>query len=228
MQSPLSLISTSISIEGNIGSGKSSILSQVMSGETEWLRQSEITPIHEPVNNWSSYRDSAGASILEKFYSDMPRYAFPFQMLAYFTRYGIYRSAEGRMLLTERSLDTDRHIFAQMQADIGNIDEISFQIYKSWFHFHARGIEVAGRIYMRTPPELCYERIHQRARKGEEGISMELLRGYHEYHERWLMGGREEVPLLVLDGREPLESHIPAIKEFVNTIANGRHEGASG
>ena len=209
----------SISIEGNIGSGKSSLLAHIIEQEGMFLEEHGVTPIYEPVNNWSTYRDMHGTTILEHFYSDMPRYAFPFQMLAYFTRYSIYREARGNLLLTERSLDTDRHIFAQMQADIGNIDDICMQIYRTWFDHHAKDIRVSGHIYMRTLPELCYERINKRARKGEEAISMELLEGYHRYHERWLMDGVKE-PVLVLDGSLPLASHLPKIREFLNAFSS--------
>jgi deoxyadenosine/deoxycytidine kinase len=207
----------SISIEGNIGSGKSSLLAHIIDNESGFLTEHSINPIYEPVNNWSTYRDAEGTTILEHFYRDMPRYAFPFQMLAYFTRYEIYMKARGNLLLTERSLDTDRYIFAQMQADIGNIDDICMQIYRTWFDFHAKDVKVAGRIYVRTMPQLCYERIAHRARKGEEGIRMELLEGYHRYHESWLMSGAGE-PVLVLDGSLPLQSHIPDIKRFIKEL----------
>ena len=42
----------SISIEGNIGSGKSSLLAQIIKDDSAFLTEHQITPIYEPVNNW--------------------------------------------------------------------------------------------------------------------------------------------------------------------------------
>ena len=38
-----------------------------------------------------------------------------------------------KYIITERCLDTDKHIFCQMLYDDGFINEIEFQIYNNWY-----------------------------------------------------------------------------------------------
>ena len=49
--------------------------------------------IEEPVNVWNEIKDSNNITLLEKFYGNQEKYAFPFQMLAYITRLSLVKSA---------------------------------------------------------------------------------------------------------------------------------------
>lgn len=53
-------------------------------------------------------------------------------------------------------------------------------------------------IYLKCSPELCLERIRQRGRKGEEGISLDYLRKVHERHQEWLHG-INTIPIITID-----------------------------
>ena len=53
-----------VSIEGNIGSGKSTLMNQLRGGRAEWIF------IEEPVSLWSSLRNEDGNSLLQLFYKD--------------------------------------------------------------------------------------------------------------------------------------------------------------
>ena len=69
-----------ISIEGNIGSGKSTMV--------EYLKQnlqndSTICFLQEPVDIWNTIIDKNGVNIIENYYNDQKKYAFQFQMMAY-------------------------------------------------------------------------------------------------------------------------------------------------
>ena len=73
--------------------------------------------------------DLSGVTILEKYYQDQEKYAFPFQMMAYITRLSLIRTApEECIIFTERCVFTDREIFAKMLYDSGKIDHISYSI----------------------------------------------------------------------------------------------------
>ena len=75
-----------ISIEGNIGSGKSTFLSYLKSNNTKFVF------VKEPVDEWESVRDTeSGKSIIEKFYEDQEKYSFSFQMMAFISRLKILR-----------------------------------------------------------------------------------------------------------------------------------------
>jgi deoxyadenosine/deoxycytidine kinase len=187
------------SIEGNIGSGKSTLI--------EYLKKtvSDIIYLPEPVNVWNEIKDKN-------------KYSFPFQMMAYISRLSLIKNTiksapDNCVILTERSIYTDREIFAKMLYDCGILDEICYSIYLKWFDEFSC-INVDGIIYVKTTPEICLERINLRNRKGEESIPLEYLQECHNYHESWINKEKEKV--LFIDGiPEQSEDLVLKVKEFI-------------
>ena len=68
-----------ISIEGNIGSGKSTLVDYLKSLNSYIF-------VDEPVNEWLAIKDKDGSNALECFYNNQKENAFCFQILAYITR----------------------------------------------------------------------------------------------------------------------------------------------
>lgn len=191
-----------ISIEGNIGSGKSTLI--------KMLKNLKLNLIFlpEPVDEWNKIVDSNGTNILEKYYSNQKRYAFSFQMMAYITRLKQLldcNASENSVIITERCLYTDREIFAKMLYDSGMIEDIEYSIYLRWFDYFIKNIEINHFIYLRNDPEVCLQRIHIRDRKGET-IPIEYLINCHKYHENWL-NNKENI--LILDGNENYSDKLP-------------------
>ena len=75
------------SIDGNIGSGKSTIVRQL---KILLEHDQNIIFLEEPVNEWSEIKSNDGTTILEKFYTNQDKYAFSFQMMAYISRLAPY------------------------------------------------------------------------------------------------------------------------------------------
>ena len=180
------------SIEGNIGSGKSTLLAELKKAHPE------IVYLPEPVDEWNSFKDSAGVTILEKYYEDQHRWAFTFQMMAFITRAKQLRDMpKGVIVIMERSVFTDREIFAKMLHDSGKIHDIEYSVYLKWFDELVGDLKIDGVVYVRTSPEVCEERIEKRDRAGESKISFEYLIECDMYHENWL---RNHPSKLVLNG----------------------------
>ena len=153
-----------------------------------------------------------GKNILEKFYEDRKTYAFPFQMMAFYTRMKAMQDLpRDRTIIMERSVETDKCVFAQMMIDDGSIDPICARIYNEWFSDLTKHIDKSSilNVYIRTPPEVCFQRVNRRARSGEEGITLEYLQRCHDLHDNWLMGNA-----YVIDGTLPTS----AIMEKVNRL----------
>lgn len=179
------------SIEGNIGSGKSSLLAKLKESSPELIF------LQEPVDEWNTIKDADGTTILEKYYQDQGRWAFAFQMMAFITRVRQFKAApKNVVVITERSVFTDREIFAKMLHDSGKISNIEYTIYLKWFDDLVGDLTIDGVIYVNTTPEVCEQRIQKRARPGET-ISFDYLEQCDIYHERWL---REHPNKLVLNG----------------------------
>jgi deoxyadenosine/deoxycytidine kinase len=182
-----------ISIEGNIGSGKSTLLKNLKEfynpeNQAKNCTNLSICFLDEPVELWNTIKDSNGITILEKYYDNIEKYAFAFQMMAYISRLSIFRNALKRnydVIITERSIYTDFHVFAQMLYDDKKIEEIEFIIYKNWFNEFIGELPDINYIYIKTDPEIAYQRVLKRSRQGET-IPLEYLKKCHMYHETWL------------------------------------------
>ncbi len=195
-----------ISIEGNIGAGKSTLISQISGEDSTFIENShlnkykfephEIICMQEPVGVWESVKDPAtGESILQLFYKDPSKYAFAFQVMAYTSRLETFRrvvdeNPKCKLILCERSLEADCNIFAKMMRDDGMIDEVSYQVYKTLYDATASDFALDGVYYLDVAPEVCLERIAKRAREGESGITLEYLSKCDKYHREWLQLGQ--------------------------------------
>ena len=150
------------SIEGNIGSGKSTLLKECKKHMTslclgEYANEYEIIFLQEPVDSWMNIKDNDGETILSKFYNDKEKYAFSFQMMAYISRLDllkkIHKQNKNCIILSERSVHTDKYVFAKMLYDDGIMEEINYQIYNNWFDSFIDEIDMKGVIYLDVDPE---------------------------------------------------------------------------
>ena len=122
-----------LSLDGNIGAGKSTLLAQI---------RAEIPEIHvvdEPVGQWTALQDANGKNLLELFYEDKKRWAYTFQNCAILTRLQNIQEAVNhvntttsgpQVILTERSVLTDKYVFAQMLLDTGFLDTMEWELYR--------------------------------------------------------------------------------------------------
>jgi deoxyadenosine/deoxycytidine kinase len=210
-----------LSLDGNIGAGKSTLLAQI---------RAEIPEIHvvdEPVGQWTALQDANGKNLLELFYEDKKRWAYTFQNCAILTRLQNIQEAVSRVnattsgpqiILTERSVLTDKYVFAQMLRDTGFLDPMEWELYNRWFTLFHTQHPVTGIIYLSTSSTTSKERIHIRNRQGEERISLEYLDALDAQHKQWVEN--TELPVLTLS-TEPGSSqqeNIQQIREFMNKL----------
>ena len=177
-----------VSIEGNIGAGKTTIIEQMQ----KQMESDKIIFLREPVDLWESIKDPAdGESILVKFYKDPVKYAFSFQVMAYATRLSmikdiIQKNPQCDMIICERSLDADKNIFAKMLHEDGVINNVEFQIYNKFYKEYSENYKLSKIIYIDADPEVCAKRIHTRNRTGESGIELDYLQKCQRFHTKWL------------------------------------------
>jgi len=208
-----------ISVDGNIGAGKSTILDMI----SNCFPREKIITLLEPVELWETIKDTESVNILQNFYRDQTKYAFVFQMCAYISRLSelkkCIRENPGKIILMERSVLTDRHIFAKMLFDDNKINDIEYQVYLKWFDEFLQEIPDIYNVYLQTTPDVCLERVHKRNREGEGGMSLEYLTKCHTYHENWMKSTSDNV--LVLNGNERNNTvHLPEINAFLQQISS--------
>jgi len=172
-----------ISIDGNIGSGKSTLMGKL---KTYFSNDTNVVFLKEPVDEWETIKDENGITILEKFYENPSKYGFSFQIMAYISRLNImkkeFKKNPHAIFISERSLFTDKLVFAKMLFDSGNIELVNYKIYLQWFDTFAEDFPVSKVIYVNTEPEICHQRIEKRSRTGESNIPLEYLQNCHKYH----------------------------------------------
>ena len=119
-------------------------------------------------------------------------------MMAYISRLALLRNIvrenPDAIIITERSVFTDRQVFAKMLYDEGKIEEVDYQIYLKWFDEFIEEIPITGLIYVTTTPEKSKERVDLRARAGES-IPLSYLQRCHNYHETWIKNIKKQVCL---------------------------------
>ena len=181
-----------ISIEGNIGSGKSTFVSYLQK------TMKNVVFLQEPVDEWDTIRDKDNETILSKFYGDQMKYSFAFQMMAYISRLALLKKTVEQnpdaVIITERCLNTDREVFARMLFDKGHMEEVEYQIYIRWFYTFQSEFPITHYVYLKTDPKTAYERVLKRNRPGEK-IEDYYLARCHMYHENWLQKAESVVTI---------------------------------
>jgi deoxyadenosine/deoxycytidine kinase len=210
-----------ISLDGNIGAGKSTLLTEIRKSIPE------LYVVDEPVGQWTALKNETGKNLLELFYEDKRRWAYTFQNCAILTRLKNIKDAvehldkntDGpQIILTERSVLTDKYVFAQMLRDSGDIDPLEWELYDSWFNIFSTQHKVNGIVYLSTSSTTSKERIHIRNRQGEDRIQLDYLDALDRQHKEWIE--TTDIPVLTLS-TEPgvsLENNLQQIREFIQHL----------
>ena len=223
---------TFVSIEGNIGSGKSTLLANL---REHFKYNDNVIFLKEPVDEWAKIKDKNGVTILEKFYTDQDKYSFSFQMMAYVSRIKVLRDTlrdkkqdpnkkenkTNNYIITERSLYTDKMVFAKMLFDNGKIEDVNYQIYLNWFDTFSGEFPVHKVIYVKASPGKCYERIMKRSREGEENIPLEYLTACSLYHDNMLDKSASNCVCneqLILDGNIDIYENKTQVDNWIQEI----------
>jgi deoxynucleoside kinase len=208
-----------VSIDGNIGSGKSTLVEHL---RERYEGHPKICFLQEPVEMWNTITSKDGETILSMYYGNQKKYAFAFQMMAYISRLVLLREALKKdydFIVTERSVFTDKNVFAKMLYDDEKIEEVEYAIYNKWFDEFLADMPTAAIIYVHTDPAVAEERVVKRSREGE-AIPLAYLERCHHYHEAWLNYDNvdDTTAMLVLDANTDIVDHPEKIKEWMDEI----------
>lgn len=198
-----------ISIEGNIGSGKSTLVKKLKEKNPTWYF------LQEPVDVWKSVSDIDGNNILSEFYKDKKRNAYLFQNFAFITRLHTLKIKlneikkktsifKDNYLIVERSIHSDKNVFAKLLHTDKEITNLEYEIYNYWFYKLHSSALISGHVYLKVDPKISSKRIVKRDRKEEKNaIPIEYLNSLHEYHEKWI--DKTPIPTLTVSGNEDFE-----------------------
>jgi deoxyadenosine/deoxycytidine kinase len=219
-----------ISLEGNIGSGKTTFLRILGQRLGDLLPGVEIIVVQEPVEDWLVEFGETG-SILGNLGNDVNRWAMTFQHNAFITMFRLFREHKAKerttnqVVIFERSVFSSRKVFAEVLHERGSMNEMEWAIYLDWFHYFAEEICFDGHIYLRTDVNECCQRARERGREADSSLPRDYLHALETRHDEWLMseGGAttprmRPIPVLKVDGHQPFHQDEPAISGLLDQI----------
>ena len=185
-----------ISLEGNIGSGKSTTLNQL----TDFYHL-----IPEPVHLYNDYDDGKHKP-LSLLYS-APESNAALAQLHIQRCCSVWYETELKkscspIVVSERSLSASPKVFIQCQQNVGIfsafVADFLRQENDDLISKHQSDSLPQYYIYLSCPPEVAYERVKQRERECESEITLNYLTGLFKAHEK-AFRGREDTFVIDVD-----------------------------
>lgn len=211
-----------IFIEGNISSGKSTILTK--------LQEHGFTVFEEAVSALTEYyKNEKGENILELFYNDMLGYSFKMQMASMNARWEVIKkgldvlnTTSTDLVIIERSILTDKNSFAINLHKNGYMDKLEWQIYNDSLRNHIEdtkprfnGINVIY-LYLRASPEICLQRKFERGRQEESSLQLDYLQELHKTYDEWLLDPEQNYKTINADNQ--LKTVLEDTLNFINDL----------
>jgi len=160
-------------VAGNIGAGKTS-LTERLGGRLGWQ---------------TAFESVTDNPYLPDFYADMRSWSFHLQIffLGHRAQQYIDMSNLERSVILDRSIYEDAYIFARALYQLGNLDERDYMAYRRVFELVVSKLPPPDLlIYLRAPVSILMERIRNRARAIESGISEEYLALLETFYDDWM------------------------------------------
>lgn len=206
-----------IFVEGNISSGKSTLLRN--------LEHCGYSVFQEGLDVWKNrYVEKNGENILGMFYKDMKAWSFTFEVAVMNTRYQTIMKAlesDSDTVIIERSLLTDMKVFAPNLYSMGEMTDMQWVIYEDW---HTTFLNLVEKllsecrityVYIRTTPEICFERKIGRDRREEKEVIPEYLFSIHERHETWLNDVDNKNDVRIINGNSSEDSIMVEVEKII-------------
>jgi len=113
-----------IAVEGNIASGKSTLLDKLSQLES-------VEVLIEPVDKW---RNLGGGNVIGRMYEDANRWGYLFQSYVLLTMMELHHTeVSSPVMALERSVFSARYCFVENLHRSGIIDDMEYACYCQWF-----------------------------------------------------------------------------------------------
>jgi deoxyadenosine/deoxycytidine kinase len=186
-----------------------------------------------------------GFNLLELFYQEPKKYNFLFQHYVQLTRLmDTIKSSEShipKIRIMERSLQNNRYCFLELARKCEQLQSAEFAVLAEWHSWLETNMDLHLDlvIYLRTAPEVAYQRMTNRARAEESTCPLSYLAALHESYEDWLIRDkvgpekRRRQQVIVVDANQSREDVaadcIQQLTRFLSShskSANGDHEAS--
>lgn len=212
-----------LTIEGNIGSGKSTLMNRLI----PWLnnRNYRVVVVNEPLDDWINCIDKYGYNHFESYYSSPQTEAFTFQMMCMVSRITAlkeaieeYENEDNVVVVCERSIDSGNFIFGEhlVRTNCMSKSEQDYILHKAVFLKPIVDDHIV--VMIQTTVDTCISRINNRRRSGEASISADYLSGLEklivEFPRSYTLDGEYSQDCIFKDALIYLEKHYPRCHEY--------------
>jgi deoxyadenosine/deoxycytidine kinase len=162
-----------IVVAGNIGVGKTSLTERI-GARLGWR---------------TDFESVADNPYLPDFYKSMRDWSFHLQVyfLGHRAQQYLDSANDSHSAILDRSIFEDFHIFTRALNSMGNISERDYLTYRRIYDLVVGTLPSPNLlIYLHAPVPVLMERIRQRARNIETGITESYLSTLESYYEEWL------------------------------------------
>ena len=142
------------SIDGNIGSGKSTLINKLKI-QLKKINNLKIIYLQEPVDDWKNIKDENNTNLIENYYKDQEKWGFSFQITTLISRIALLKNLkyDNIIIITERSISSDKNVFCNMLYNNKIINTLDYNIYLKWYNEFIKDYPITGVIYVKTTPE---------------------------------------------------------------------------
>lgn len=186
-----------VHIEGNIASGKTTLLSNL-----EGI--SDMSLQYEPVEEWVYSNPAEGTpNLLAEFYKDPKAHAEAFQNLilnTYQTLHDIPCTTPIRVF--DRSLHSSE-IFREALFEDGYLSAKAYEDLQWYYETLNSRVDASADLvlYLKTNPAGCFRRLLARDRPEERSVNLHYMTRIHRAHENWI--AQCPFRVITLDGELP-------------------------
>ncbi|XP_060866928.1 deoxynucleoside kinase-like [Metopolophium dirhodum] len=214
-------------VEGNVGSGKTTFLEQFADCPNVYLAK-------EPVHKWQDVR---GHNFLGLMYEDPKRWSFAFQSIVQRTMLELHQTRPKlpgqNIKIMERSIYSARNIFVENLYKDNLMAAPEYSVLDAWYKWLIENVQIESDliIYLRTDPEIAYQRIKTRNRSEEKNVSLEYIQHLHELHDKWLnvhiTDVPKNIPVVIVDANQSMDlvkKQFKGIRDLITKNASALGE----
>jgi deoxyadenosine/deoxycytidine kinase len=167
------MVKRTIILAGNIGTGKTSLTDR-LGNRLGWQ---------------SAFESVADNPYLPDFYADMQKWSFHLQVffLGHRAEQYLELTSSSNSTIFDRSIYEDAYIFARALYHLGNLNERDYLCFQRVFKLVIDNLPSPDLlIYLKAPVSILMDRINQRGREIESGISAEYLSLLESFYDDWI------------------------------------------
>ena len=201
-------------VAGNIGTGKTSITERI-GARLGWQ---------------TSFESVSDNPYLPDFYADMGQWSFHLQVffLGHRAEHHLALANSPRSAIADRSIYEDAYIFARVLRHMNNLSERDYQAYRTLFDLVVQNLPRPDLLlYLRAPVPVLMERIHNRGREIEGGITADYLSLLDAFYQEWL-GVFDLCPVLTVQSADlnfvKNPHHLDIVVQRIQNKLSGKEE----